>query len=205
MAANHLVLCCPLLFLPSIFLSVRTFSNELALSIRWPKYWSFIISLSKEYLGLISYRIDWLNLLAFQGTLKSLLQHYNLKASILWCSAFFMIQLSHPYMATGKTIAVTIWTFVGKVMPLLFNTLCRFVIAFLPKSKCLLISWLHSPSTGIWGPENIKSVIACTFPPSFCHKVMELDAMILVFQKLDFKPAFSPSSKGSLVPLHFWH
>ena len=205
MAANHLVLCCPFLLLPSIFLSVRIFSNELALSIRWPKYWSFSISLSNEYSGLISYRIDWFNLLALQGTLKSLLQHYNLKASILWCSAFFMIQLSHPYMATGKTIAVTICTFVGKVMPLLFNTLCRFVIAFLPKSKCLLISWLHSPSTGILGPENIKSVIACTFSPSFCHKVMELDAMILVFRKLDFKPAFSPSSKGSLVPLHFCH
>ena len=144
MPSNHLILCRPLLLLPSIFPSIRIFSNESALHIRWPKYWSFsfIISPSNEHPGLISFRIDWLDLLAVQGTLKSLLQHHNSKASILWRSAFFTVQLSHPYMTTGKTIALTRWTFVGKVVSLLFNMLSRLVITFLPRSKRLLISWL---------------------------------------------------------------
>ena len=128
MPSNHLIFCCPLLLLPSVFPSIRIFSNKPALHIRWPKYWSFSISPSNEYSGLISFRIDWFDLLAVQETLKSLLQHHCLKASILWCSAFFMVQLSHPYMTTGKTIALTIWTFVGKMMSLLFSTLSRFVV-----------------------------------------------------------------------------
>ena len=141
-SSNHLILCHPLLLLPSIFTSIRVFSNESALCIMWPKYWSFSFSISpsNEYSGLISFWIDWFDLLATQGTLKSLLQHHSSKASILQCSAFFMVQLSHPYVTTGKTIALTIRTFVGKVMPLLFNMLSRFVIAFLPRSKHLLIS-----------------------------------------------------------------
>ena len=147
MPSNHLILCCPLLLPPSIFPSIRIFSKESVLCIRWPKYWSFSfnISLSNEYSGLISFRMDWLDLLALQGTLKSLLQHYSSKASILWCSAFSMVQLSHPYMTTGKTIALTRWTFDGKVMSLLLNMLSRLVIAFLPRSKRILISWLRSP------------------------------------------------------------
>ena len=146
MLSNHLILCHPLLFLPSIFPSIRVFSKELVFCIRWPEYWSFSFSISpsNEYLGLISFRMDWLNLLAVQGTLKSLLQHYSSKASILRCSAFFVVQLSHPYVTTGKTIALTRRTFVGEVMPLLFNILPKFIIAFLPRSKCLLISWLQS-------------------------------------------------------------
>ena len=145
MPSNHLILCCPLLLLPPIPPSIRVFSNESALRIGWPKYWSFSFSISpfNEHLGLISYRMDWLDLLAVQGTLKSLLQHHSSKASILWCSAFFTVQLSHPYMTTGKTIALTRWTFVGKVMSLLFNMLSRLVITFLPRSKRLLISWLQ--------------------------------------------------------------
>ena len=141
MPSNHLILCHPPLFLPSIFPSVRVFSNESALCIRRPKYWSlsFSISPSREYFRLISFRIEWLDL-AVQGTLESLLQYHSSKASILWCSAFFMVQLSHPYMTTGETIALTRWIFVGKVMSLLFNMLTRFVTAFLPRSKCLLIS-----------------------------------------------------------------
>ena len=141
MPSNHLALCRPLLLLPSIFPSIRVFSNESALCIRWPKYWSFSfnISPSNEYSRLISFRIDWFDLLAVQGTLKSLFQHHSLKASVLWCSAFFIVQLSHPYMTTGKTIALTRWTFVSKVMSLLFNMLSRLVIAFLPRSKHLLI------------------------------------------------------------------
>ena len=144
MPSNHLILCCPLLLLPSIYSSIRVFSNELVLCIRWPKYWSFSFSInpSNEYSGLISFRMDWLDLLAVQGTLKSLLQHHSSKASILQRSAFFIVQLSHPYMTPGKAIALTIWTFVGKVMPLLFNMLSRFVIAFLSRIKHLLISWL---------------------------------------------------------------
>ena len=143
MPSNHLILCLPLLLLPSIFPSIRVFSNESVLHIRWPKYWSFSFSIgpSSEYLGLISFRMDWLDLLAVQRTLKSLLQHHILKASILRCSAFFIVQLSHPYMTIGKAIALTRWTFVGKVMSLLFNMLPRLIIAFLPRSKCLLTSW----------------------------------------------------------------
>ena len=155
--SNHLILCHPLL-LPSIFPSISVFSNESALRIRWLKYWtfSFSVSPSNEYSGLISFRIDWLELLAVQGTLKSLLQHHSSKASILQCSAFFMTQLSHPYMTTGKTIALTRWTFVGKGMSLLFNMLSRLVIAFLPRSKCLLVSWLYSPSAVILEPKKKK-------------------------------------------------
>ena len=183
MPSNDLILCHPLLLLPSIFPSIRVFSNESVLHIRWPKYWSFSFSISpsNEYSGLISFRMDWLDLLAVQGTLKSLLQHHSSKASILRRSAFFMVQLSHPYMTTGKTIALTRWTFVGKVMSLLFNVLSRLVIAFLPRSKCLLISWLESPSAVILEPPKIKSVTVSIVSPSICHEVVELDAMILVF------------------------
>ena len=151
MPFNQLMLYHPLLLLPSIFPSIRVFSNESALHIRWPKYWSFSfnISPSNEYSELISIRMDQLDLLAVQGTLKSLLQHHSSKASILWCSAFFIVQLSHPYMTTGKTIALTRWTFVDKVMSLLFNMLSRLVITFLPRSKHLLISWVQSPSAVI--------------------------------------------------------
>ena len=154
MPSNYLILCHPLLLLPSIFPSIRVFSNESALHIRWPKYWSFSFntSPSNEYSGLISFRIDWLDLLAVEGTLKSLFQHHSSKASILWRSAFFIVQLSHLYMTTRKTIALTRWTFVGKVMSLLFNMLSRMVIAFLPRSKHLLISWLQSPSEVILEP-----------------------------------------------------
>ena len=149
MPSNHLILCRPLLLLPLIFPSLRVFSNESALRIKWPKYWSFRfnISPSNEYSGLISFRMDWLDLLAVQGTLKSLLQHHSSKASILQCSAFFIVQLSHPYMTPGKTIALTRRTFVGKVMSLLFNMLSGLVIAFLSRSKHLLISWLQSPTS----------------------------------------------------------
>ena len=143
MPSNHLILCCPLLLPPSIFPSIRVFSNESVLHIMWPKYWSCSISPSNEYSGLISFRMDWLDIHAVQGTLKSLLQHHSSKVSILWCSAFFIVQLSHPYMTTGKTIALTRWTFVGKIMSPLFNMLSRLVIAFLPRSKRLLISWLQ--------------------------------------------------------------
>ena len=155
MPSNYLILCHPLLLLLSIFPSIRVFSNESILRIRWPKYWSFSFSISpsSEYSGLISFRMDWLDLLAVQGTLKSLLQHHSSKASILWCSAFFMVKLSHPYM-TGKTIASTRRTFVGKVMSLLFNMLSRLVITFLPRNKRLLISWLRSPSAVILEPKK---------------------------------------------------
>ena len=148
MASNHLILCHPLFLLPSIFPSIRVFSNQLALGIRWPKYWSFSFSISpsNEYSRLISFRTDWFDLLAVQGTLKSTLQHHSSKASVLRCSAFSIVLLSHPYMTTGKTTALTIQTFAGKVMSLLCNMLSRFVITFLPRSKCLLISWLQSPS-----------------------------------------------------------
>ena len=166
MPSNHLILCHPLLLLPSIFPRIRVFSNESVLHIRWPKYWSFSfkISPSSEYSGLISFRMDWLNLLAVQGTLKSLLQHHSSKASFFWHSAFFTVQFSHPYMTTGKTIALTRWTFVGKVMSLLFNMLSRLVIAFLPRSKRLLISWLQSTSAVILEPKKIKSVTVSRFP-----------------------------------------
>ena len=155
MPSNHLILCCPLLFSPSIFPSIRVFSNEPVPHIRWPKYWSFSFSISpsNEYSGLISFRIDWFDL-AVQGTLKSLLQHHSSKASILQRSVFFIVQLSHPYMTIGKTIALNRWTFVGKVMSPLFNILSRLVIAFLPRSKYLLISWLQSPSAVILDPQK---------------------------------------------------
>ena len=166
MPSNHLILCCPLLLLPSIFPSIRVFSNESALHIRWPKYWSFSfnISASNEYPGLISFRMDWLDLLAVQRTLKSLLQHRSSKASILWHSAFFIVQLSRPYMTTGKTIALTRRTFVDKVMSLLFNMLFMLVITFLPRSKHILISWLQSPSAVILEPRKIVSHCFHCFP-----------------------------------------
>ena len=182
MPSNHLILCHPLLLLPSIFPSIRVFSNESALRMRWPMYWSFsfTISPSNEHTGLMSFRMDWLDLLAVQGTLKSL-QHHSPKASILWRSAFFTVRLSHPYMTTGKTIALTRQTFVGKVISLLFNMLSRLVITFLPRSKRLLISWLQSPSAVILEPQKIKSATVSTVSPSIFHKVMGPDAMILVF------------------------
>ena len=156
MPSNLLVLCHPLLLLPSIFPSIRVFSNESVLCIRWPEYWSFSFSMSpsNKYPGLISCRMDWFDLLAVQGTLKDLLPHHSSKASILQCSAFFMVQLLHPYMTTGKTIGLAIWTFVGKVISLLFNMLSRFIIAFLPRSKRLLISWLQSPSANDFGAQD---------------------------------------------------
>ena len=165
MPSNHLILCHPLLLLPSIFPSIRVFSNESVLLIRWPQYWSFSFSISpsNEYSELISFRIDWLGLPAVQGTLKSLLQHHNWKASILQCSASFIIQLSHPYMTTGKAIAFTRQTFVCKVMSLLFNMLSRFVIVFLQRSKHVLILWLSSPSVVILEPKKIKSATLSIF------------------------------------------
>ena len=169
MPSNLLIYYHPLL-LPSIFPGIRVFSNESALRIRWPKYWSFSISPFNEYSGLISFRIDWFDLLAVQGTLKSLLQHHSSNASILWHSAFFMVQLSHPDMTTGS-----------KVTSLLFNMLSRLVIAFLPKSKCLFISWLQSPSAMILEPEKIKSVTVSIVSPSIYHEVMGSDAMIFIF------------------------
>ena len=183
MPSSHLILCRPLLLLPPIPPSIRVFSNESALRMRWPKYWSFSFSIipSKEIPGLISFRMDWLDLLAVQGTLKSLLQHHTAKASILRRSAFFTVHLSHPYMTTGKTIALTRWTLVGKVMSLLLNILSRLVITFLPRSKRLLISWLQSPSAVILEPPQIKSDTVSTVSPSICHEVMGLDAMIFVF------------------------
>ena len=195
-SSNHLILCHPLLLLPSIFPSIRVFSNESTLRMRWPKYWSFSfnISHSNEHPGLISFRMDWLDLLAVQGTLKSLLLHHSSKASILQCSAFFIVQLSHPYMTTGKTIALTRQTFVDKVMSLLFNILSRLVITFLPRSKRLLISWLQSPSAVILEPRKIKSATVPIVSPSICHEVMGPDAMILVFWMLIFKPTFLLSS-----------
>ena len=183
MASNHFILCFPLLFLPSIFPSIRVISNESALRIRWPKYWSLSsnISPSNEHPGLISFRMDWLDLLAVQGTLKSLLQNHSSKASIIQCSAFFIVQLSRPYMIMGKTIALTRQTFVGNVISLLFNMLSRLVITFLPRSKCLLISWLQSPSAVILEPPKIKSTTVSTVSPSICHEVMGQNAMIFVF------------------------
>ena len=174
MSSNHLILCHSLLFLPSIFPKIKVSSNELALLIRWPKYWSFSFSIgsSSEYSGLISFRIDWFDFLAVLGTLKSLLQHHSSKASVLGCSAFFTVQPSHPYMTTGKTIALTRWTLVGKVMSLLLNMLSRFVITFLPRSKLLLISWLQSPSAVILEPPKIKSDTVSTASPCISHGVM---------------------------------
>ena len=180
MPSNHLILCLPLLLLPSVFPSIRVFFSESALHIRWAKHWSFSFSTSpsNEYSGLMYFRIDWFELLAVHGTRWSLLQHHSLKAAILRHSTFFMAQLSHPYMTTGKTIALTIWTFIGKVMSLLLNMLSRLVITFLPRSKRLLISWLQSPSAVILELKKIKST---TVSLSICHQVMGPDAMILVF------------------------
>ena len=195
MLSNHLILCRSLL-LPSIFPSIRVFSSELALCIRWPEYWSFSFSIgsSSEYSGLISFRIDLSELFAVQGTLKSLLQHHNTKASILWCLTFFVIQLSHPYISTVKTTALTAQTFVGKMGSLLFNMVSRLVIVFHPMSKYLSISWLLSPSTVTSESRRIKSVTASTFPPSTCREVMGLDVNILVSLMSSFKSAFSLSS-----------
>ena len=194
--SNHLILCHPLLLLASVFPSIRVISSESVLPIRWPKYWtfSFSISPSNEYSGLISFRMDCLDLLAVQGTLKSLLQHHSSKASVLWCSAFYMVQLLYSYMTTGKTMYLTRWNFVGKVMSLLFNMLPRLVSDFLPRSKRLLIPLLLSPSAVILEPKKIKSVTVPFVSPSICHAVMGLDAMILVFWMLSFKPTFSFSS-----------
>ena len=235
MLSNHLILCCPLLVLPSIFPRFWVCSNESALLIRWPKYWSFSVSPSNEYSELISFRIDWFDLLRVQGTIRSLLQHLSSKASTLQCSVFFMVQLSHPYLCHpylylylylylsihpshiqnyGKTIALTIRTSVDKMMSLLFNMLSRFVIAFLSRSKSLLISRLQSLSGVILEPKKIKSVTASTFSPSICHVVMGPDAMILVVFNVEcpasflspsffFLPFLSPLSRNSLVPLHF--
>ena len=179
---NHLILCRLLLLLPSIFPSIRVFYNESVLHIRWLKYWSFSFSItpSNEYSRLISFRINWLHLLAAQGTLKSLLQHYSSEASILQCSAFFIVKLSHPYMTTGKTIALTRHTFVSKMMSLLFHMLSRLVIAFLPRSKHHLISWLQSPSAVILEPKEMKSVTVYIVSPSICHEVMGQEAIIFV-------------------------
>ena len=205
MPSNHLILCCPLILLSSIFPRIRVFSKESVLHIRWPKYcsFSFNISPSNEYSGLISFRMDWLDLLAVQGTLKSLFQHHSSKASILWQSALFIAQISHLYMTTGKTIALTRWTFVGKVTFLLFTMVSRLVIAFIPRSKHLLNSWLHSPSAVILEPKKIKSVIVSTVSPSICHEVMGPDAIIFIFGMLSFKLTFysplSLPSRSSLI------
>ena len=183
MSSNYLILCHPLLLLPSIFPSIQVFSSESVLGIRWPpKYWSFSfrISPSNGYSRLISFRTDWLDLLAVQGTLKSFLQYHSSKASIFQCSSFFMVQLSHPNMTTGKTVTLTRWNFVGKVMSLLCNMLSKLVIALLPRSKCLLISWLQSPSAVILEPKKIKSITVSIVSPFICHEVMGPDAMILV-------------------------
>ena len=190
MPSNRLILYHPLLLLPSILSSIRVFSNELVLHIRWPKYWSFSFSISpsKEYSRLISFRMDCLDLPAVQETLKNLLQHHNSKAWILWCSAFFIVQFSHPFMANGKTIALNRWTFVSKIMSLLFNMLSSLVIAFLPSSRCLLISWLQSPAAVILEPKKMKSVTVSIVFPSICHEAMGPDAMILAFWMLSFKP-----------------
>ena len=192
MPSNHPILHCPLLLL-SIFPSIRVFSNESALRITWPKYWSFSLNISpsSEHPGLISFRMDWLDLLAVQGTLNSLLQHHSSKASSFRRSAFFIAQLLHPYMTTGKTIALTRRTLVGKVMSLLFNMLSRLVITFLSRSKHLLISLLQSPSAVILEPRKIKSATVYTVSPSICHEVLGPDAMILVFWMLSFKSTFS--------------
>uniref|UniRef100_A0AC11E5M7 Uncharacterized protein n=1 Tax=Ovis aries TaxID=9940 RepID=A0AC11E5M7_SHEEP len=183
MPSSPLILGCPLLLLRPISPSIRVFSNESTLRMRWPKYWSFSFSIipSKEIPGLISFRMDWLDLLAVQGTLKSLLQHHSSKASVLQCSAFFTVQLSHPYMTTGKTIALTRRTFVGKVMSLLLNILSRLVITFLPRSKHLLISWLQSPSAVILESPKIKSDTVSSVSPSISHEVVGPAAMIFVF------------------------
>ena len=184
----------------SVFPSMRVFSNDWVLRIRWPEYWSFSFnnSPSNKHLGLISFRMDWLDILAVQGTPKSLLQYHSSKASILWGSAFFIIQLSHPYMTTGKTIALTRQTLVIKVISLLYNMLSRLVKTFLPTSTCLLFSWLQIPSAVILELQKIKSATVSTVSPSICHEVMEPNAIILVFWMLSFKPTYS------LSPFTLW-
>ena len=196
MASKYLIFCCPLLLLPAILPSIRVWSTESVLRIRWPKYWSFSFSISpsKEYSRLISLRIDWFDLLEVQGTLKSLLQHHSSKPSTRQCSAFFIVQLSHPYMTTGKTTTLTIQTFVSKVMSMIFTMLPRLVIAFLPRSKCHLISWQQSSSAVIWEAPKIKSLMVSIVFPSICHEVTGPDGTILVFWLLSFKPTFSLSS-----------
>ena len=181
MPFSHLILCHPLLLLPPIPPSIRVFSNESTLHMRWPRSFSFSIIPSKEIPGLISFRVDWLDLLAVQGTLKSLLQHHSSKASILRCSAFFTVQLSHPHLTTGKTITLTRWTFVGKVMSLLFNMLSWLVITFLQRIKRLLISWLQSPPAVILEPPKLKSDTVSTVSLSISHEVVGPAAMIFVF------------------------
>ena len=209
MPSSYLILCRPLPLLPPIPSSIRVFSNESTVRMRWPKYWSFSFSISpsKEHPGLIFFRKNWLDLLAVQGTLKSLLQHHSSNASILQCSAFFTVQLSHPYMTTGKTTAMTRRTLVGKVISLLLNMLSRLVITFLPRSKRLLISGLQSPSALILEPKKIKSDTVSTVSPSISHEAMGPDAMIFVFWMLSLSQLFhsplSLSSRGFLVPLHF--
>ena len=195
MPFNHLILCCPLLLFPSIFPNIRVFSNELALHIRKPKYWgfSFSVSPSNEYSGLISFRINWFDLLAVLRTLKSLLHYHSSKTSILWCSAFYVVPLSHLYMTTEKMIALNIGTFVGKVISLLFNMLSRLVIAFLPRSKYLLISWLQLSSEVILEPKKTTPATVSIVSPSIFHEVIGPDAVILGFWMLSFKPAFSLS------------
>ena len=209
MPSSHLILCCPLLLLPSIFPSIRVFTYESFLWIRWPKYrnFSFRSSPSHEYSRFISFRMDWFDLLAVQGTLKSLLQHHSSKASVLRCSAFTMVQLSHPYMTTGKTIALTRWTYVGKLLSLLFIMLSRLVITFLPRSKRLLILWLQSPSAVILESKKIKYVTVSVVSLSICHELMGPDAMIFVFEcwvlSQLFHSPLSLSSRDFWVPLHF--
>ena len=187
MPSNHLILCRPLLLPPSVFPSIRIFSNELVFHITWPKYWSFSFSISpcNGYSGLISFRVDWLDLLAIQGTLKSLLQHHSSKASILQRATFYIVQLSHLYITTRKTIALTILIFVGKVMYLLYNILSRFVMAFLARSKCLLISWLQSPFTVILEPKKIKSVtVSIVFPFKFSRLILKTDVLLSTSYKI---------------------
>ena len=192
MPSSHLILCHPLLLLPSIFPNIIVFSSESVLRIRWPKYWSFSFNIgpSNECSGLISFRIDWFDILAVQGTIKSLLQYLCSKTSVLWCSAFFIVYLSHLYRTTAKTIALTIWTFVGKIMSLLFNTPSRCFAAFLPRSSCLLISWLQSPSTVILEPKKTNSVTVSLVYPSLCHEVMGQDAMVFVLWMLSLSQLF---------------
>ena len=209
MPSSHLILCRPLLLLPPIPPSIRVFSNESNLRMRWPKYWSFSFSIncSNEHPGLISFRMDWLDLLAVQGTLKSLLQHHSSKASVLRHSAFFTVQLSHPYMTTGKTIALIRQTFVDKVMSLLLNMLSRLVITFLPRSKCLLISWLQSPSAVILEPKKIKSDTVSTVSPSICHEWWDCMPWSSFSEcwalSQPFHSPLSLWSRGFLLPLHF--
>ena len=191
MPSSYLILCHPLLLLPPLPSSIRVFSNKSTLHMRWPKYWSFSISPPNEHPGLIFFRMDWLDLLAVQGTLESLLQHHSSKASVLQRSAFFTVQFSHPYMTTGKTIALTRWTLVGKVMSQLFSMLSRLVITFLPRSKRLLISWLQSPSAVILEPKKVKSDTVSTVSPSISHEVIGPDLFLNVCRLLEEEEFFS--------------